>query len=73
MKYTFKLKGLDCANCAAQMEHAIQKIEGIENVSISFISQKMIIECKEEEKEEMIKKVKKVARKEEPDVKIEEQ
>lgn len=72
MKYTFKLKGLDCANCAAQMEHAIQKVEGIENVSISFIAQKMVIECNEEKKEEIIKKVKKVAKREEPDVKIEE-
>ena len=36
MKYTFKIKGLDCANCASQLENALQKVEAIENVSISF-------------------------------------
>ena len=41
MKSKFKIKGLDCANCAAELERAIQKLDGIESVSISFITQKM--------------------------------
>lgn len=72
MKNTFKIKGLDCANCAAQLENAIQKIEGIENTSISFMMERLVFECSKEKKEEMIKQVKKVIKKEEPDVKIEE-
>lgn len=71
MKNTGKLKGLDCANCAAKLEEAIQKIEGIEKVSISFMTQKLVFECKEEEKEAIIEKIKKVIKKEEPDVKLE--
>ena len=71
MKKTFKLIGLDCANCAAQLENAIQKIEGIEKASVSFMTEKLMFEC-EEEKEEITKKVKKVIKREEPDVKIEE-
>ena len=29
MKKTFKLVDLDCANCAAKMEAAVQKIDGV--------------------------------------------
>ena len=72
MKKTFKLIGLDCANCAAQLENAIQKIEGIENASVSFMTEKLMFECEEEKEEKITKKVKKVIKREEPDVKIEE-
>lgn len=72
MKTTFKIKGLDCANCAAQLENAIQKIEGVESVSISFMMERMVMEYKEENKEVIMEKVKKTIKKEEPDVKIEE-
>ena len=57
MKVKFKIKGLDCANCAAELERAIQKVEGISEASISFITEKLIIECKEQEKEEIIDKI----------------
>lgn len=72
MKNICKLKGLDCANCAAKLEEAIQKIEGIESASVSFMTQRLVFECKEEEKAEILEKVKKVVKKEEPDVKLEE-
>ena len=72
MKSKFKVKGLDCANCANELERAIQKIEGVESVSISFMTQKMEIEYDETREEEMIQKVKKLIKKEEPDVTIEE-
>ena len=41
MKMKFKLKGLDCANCAAELERRIKKLEGIESVSISFMTESM--------------------------------
>lgn len=72
MKSTFKIKGLDCANCAAQLENAILKIEGVESVSISFMMERMVMEYNEENKEDIIKKLKKTIKREEPDVKIEE-
>ena len=72
MKSKFKIKGLDCANCANDLERAIQKLDGIENANINFITQKMDLEYDEEKREEIIKKVKKVIKKEEPDVTIEE-
>ena len=61
MKSKFKIKGLDCANCAAELERAIQKIEGIESANISFMTERMIIEYNETRKEEIMEKVKKTA------------
>ena len=72
MKSKFKIKGLDCANCAAELERAIQKIDGIESANISFMTEKMEVEYNEAIKEESIQKIKKVIKKEEPDVTIEE-
>ena len=72
MKSKFKIEGLDCANCANELENKLGKIEGIENVSINFLMQKMELEYKEENKEEILEKVKKVIKKEEPDVIIKE-
>ena len=72
MKSKFKLKGLDCANCAAELERAIQKLDGVESANISFMTQKMELEYDETRKEEIIQNVKKVIKKEEPDVTIEE-
>lgn len=68
----FKIKGLDCANCAAELERSIQKIEGISNASISFMTERMEIEFEEDKKEEIMKKMKKVIKREEPDAEIEE-
>ena len=45
MKKKFKLTDLDCANCAAKMEEAIKKIEGVKDANVSFMMQKMTIEA----------------------------
>lgn len=72
MKYTYKIKGLDCANCAMHLENEIKEIEGIENAVINFMTEKLIVECNEENKEIVVNTIKKVIKKEEPDVTIEE-
>lgn len=72
MKSTYKIKGIDCANCAAQLENAINKIEGVESASISFMAERMVIEYEDRNKEEIIKNIKKVIKREEPDATIEE-
>ena len=72
MKKTCKLTGLDCANCAAQLENEIQKIDGIESASISFMTERMVLEFNEENEKKIMKKVKKVIKREEPDVEVKE-
>ena len=71
MKKSFKLKGLDCANCAAKIEEHVKKVDGVENASVSFMTQKMVVETSSGD-EEILKKIKKVVKKEEPDIKVEE-
>lgn len=43
MKKKFVLKGLGCANCAAKMEEAINKLDGVKEATVNFITQKLII------------------------------
>lgn len=71
-QYKFKIKNLDCANCANELERALQKIDIIENVSISFMTQKLTFECTEENGKQALEKIRKVIKKVEPDVKLEE-
>ena len=44
MKKVFKLRDLDCANCARKMEDAIRKIDGVQNASINLITERLSIE-----------------------------
>ena len=45
MKKRFKLTDLDCANCAAKMEEAIKKIDGVHDATVSFMAQKMTVDA----------------------------
>ena len=67
-EFKLNLKGLDCANCAARLEREIQEVDGVESVNINFMTEKMVIEYDENNGEELIKKIIKFIRKEEPDV-----
>lgn len=70
MKKKFKLEDLDCANCAAKMEAAIQKIEGVNDANVSFLAQKMTIDASDERFDEIMKEVVAVCAKVEPDCRI---
>lgn len=70
MKKKFKLEDLDCANCAAKMEDAIKKIDGVNDASVSFLAQKMTIEAVDDRFDAIMKEVQAVCAKVEPDCKI---
>ncbi len=70
MKKTFKLEELDCAHCAAKMEIAIGKIDGVIEAKISFMTQKLTIEAEEEDFDKIIKAAQKAIKKIEPDCRI---
>lgn len=67
MKKVFRLEDLDCANCAAKMECAIQKLDGVNDASVSFMSQRLSIDADDDKFEEIMDNVQKVCRKIEPD------
>ncbi|MDD7177172.1 MAG: cation transporter [Lachnospiraceae bacterium] len=70
MKKKFKLQDLDCANCAAKMEEAIKKIDGVNDVTVSFMTQKLTIDAADDRFEVIMDEVEKVCAKVEPDTKI---
>jgi copper chaperone CopZ len=70
MKKVFKLHDLDCAACAAKMEAAIKKLDGVSNASVSFMTQRLTIES-DADMEDIVKKAAKICKKIEPDCTIE--
>ena len=70
MKKTFALEDLDCAVCAAKMEDAIKKIDGVSDASVSFMAQKMTVDADDEKFDEIMKKIVKACKKVEPDCRI---
>ena len=70
MKKKFKLEDLDCANCAAKMEEAIKKLDGVNDASVNFMMQKMTIDAEDSRFDEIMKEVVTVCAKVEPGCKI---
>lgn len=71
MKKRYKLTDLDCANCAAKMENAIRKIDGVHDATVSFMAQKLTIDADEERFDDIMKEVVAVCKKVEPECVIE--
>ena len=71
MKKSFKLVGLDCANCAEKMEEAISKLPDVSAVSINFLTTRMTIEAEREQMDGIVAAAQKLVKNYEPDVKIE--
>lgn len=46
MKKTYKVE-VDCANCAAKMEEAVKRTEGVKEASLSFMTLKLKVEFEE--------------------------
>ncbi len=42
MKKAFKIE-VDCANCARKVEDALKKIDGVQDVKVNFMTQKMTL------------------------------
>ena len=70
VKKVFKLEDLDCANCAAKMQNAIEKLDGVKSVTISFMTQRMTLEADEERFDDVLKAAQTAIKKIEPDCTI---
>lgn len=67
MKKTFKLDEIDCANCALKLEEALRKVDGVQEVKVNFLSQKLTLAAADDAFDAVLKQVVKTARKVEPD------
>lgn len=70
MKKTFMLEDLDCAHCAAKMEDAINKLEGVNKATVNFLAQKMTVDAVDDRFDEIMQDIVKVCKKVEPDCEI---
>jgi copper chaperone CopZ len=70
MKKKFKCE-IDCANCAAKVEEAAKKIDGVKSISINFMTQKMTLEADDDRFDEILEEVLKTGKKIEPDFSVE--
>ena len=67
MKKRYKLTDLDCANCAAKMETAIKKIDGVNNATVSFMQQKLTIDADDDRFDAIMQEVVAACKKVEPE------
>ena len=72
MRKNYILEDLDCANCAAKIEEGVKNIEGVTECSVSFVTEKMIVEIEDGKEKEVEKEIKKVVKKIEPDTTLRE-
>ena len=70
MKKTFVLDEIDCANCAAKFERAVNGIDGVVTASVNFFAQKLILEAEDGRFDEILSAAQKIISKIEPDCKI---
>lgn len=70
MKKTYLLDEIDCANCAAKLEAAIKKVEGVNTAAVNFFAQKLIVDIDDQKFDTVIKEVFAVCKKMEPDCEI---
>ncbi len=70
MKKVFKMKDLDCANCAAKMEAGIKNIPGVIDAKVNFMTQKLTIESDTDDFDALMETVVKTVSKVDPDTEI---
>ena len=70
MTKVYKLEELDCANCAAKMEDAINKMPEVKQATVNFMTQKLTLETDSEITVDLLKKIEKTCRKVERDCRL---
>ena len=70
MRKVYNLEDLDCENCAAKMQAAIAKIDGVNEVSVNYMTQKLTLDADDARFEEILKLAQKAMNKVEPDCRI---
>ena len=70
MKKTFHLEDLECASCAAKMEAAIGKLQGVESASVNYMTQKLTLSAEDSLFDAVLAQAQKAVSKIEPDCRI---
>ena len=70
MKKAFKLDEIDCANCARELQDELAKLEGVQSVSVNFMTQKLTLEAADDEFDAVLERVVDYTAEAEPDCEI---
>ena len=70
MRKTYNLEDLDCAHCAALIEENVGKLEGVTQSRVTLLTQKLVVEVEEVKASGLLKEIKKIVKKFEPDVEV---
>ena len=70
MKKKFKCE-IDCANCAAKVEEAIKKIDGVNDAKVNFMMQKFTLDADDDRFDTILAEAVSVGKKIEPDFSVE--
>ena len=70
MKKTFILEDLDCAHCAAKIEEAVGKLDGVSSSTVTLLTQKLVVEADEARVSSLKKEIEIIVKKYEPDVTV---
>ena len=62
---------IDCANCAAKVENAVNKLDGVKKCTISFMTQKLTLETDCEDQSAIVREIERVGKKADSDFEIE--
>lgn len=61
---------IDCANCAAKVEDAMRKVDGVEDVKVNFMMQKMTLEAPDDRFDEVLEAAVKAGKHAEADFEV---
>jgi len=67
MKKRYVIEELCCANCAAKMEDGIRKIDGVNSVTINFLTQKLTLDAADDRFDSILNEAERIIKKIEPD------
>ncbi|MBR0397437.1 MAG: cation transporter [Eubacterium sp.] len=70
MKKKFKCE-IDCANCAAKVEDAVKKIDGVNDAKVNFMTQKFTLDADDDRFDAILDEAIKTGKKIEPDFSVE--
>lgn len=70
MRKTFKLDEIDCANCARKLQDELAKLDGVDAVSVNFMTQKLTLSAADDRFDDVLGRVVALAAKIEPDCEI---
>ena len=67
MKKIVKLEGLCCANCASKIEAGVKKLQGVNEATLSFMTQRLTLDVADGMEDAVLAQARELADKIEPE------